>query len=1330
MNETMVGLRAMINEPKNLQQSSFPAPDIRKLNESIKKSPLPQVNTATNLPELGNKENAGHQSDPPYPATWLAPKMAQAGQLLSSENVSASSINFARNVGEGMITQQINDWLNQKGTSRVTFGTDKLITGDLLLPLIDREDYLFFSQFGLHSNDARNFANLGVGFRQHSNGWMYGVNSFYDFDYTGNNARVGIGGEAWTDYLKLAVNAYYGLTSWHQSPLKSMEDYEERPAKGVDLRAEGWLPSLPQFGAKLRYERYFGEDILLGTASGPDALKDDPQALTLGLTYTPVPLLTLSGERSLGDINESRLFLNLNYRFGVPLWQQLDPAWVDVQRSLVGSKYDFVDRNYEIVMQYRKQVLIALSLPAKFTAEAGDIVNIPISVTRAKHGIDRIQWSASANFTANGGSWRQLSLSGLEVHVPAYIFNRSKAANPAQSYTLTAVAIDKNGNRSAPASTVVEVMPSAKTIQQLNVTPGVAQPADNNHLFTISAKAIDRDGKPLAAQHIRFDISHPVRSRNAAAITLFAGDSSDNSSLSVNTDGQGVATVNVKSRSAGEATVVATMDNGNSSSAKVSFVADATTAKLADLVVVTNNAIADGKQANELRATVTDVNGNPLENYAVDFSASNGAIPQSSNIAMTDRSGHATLRLTSTHVATSTITVNANSTTLSKTVDFIFDLATVGIVDSSVTQDALADGVDNNIMRVKVADANNNPVAGMSIQFVPQNPVNVTPAQMVTDQQGIAQAVLTSRRAGTFTVTATRLGTSDTTKVETRFIADENTIQLDDATLQIDPDGAVANGIASNGIAVTVADANGNPLAGKEVIFSVEQGAALSTLSAMTDNAGKASVTVTSKKAGGYMVTATVGKNSVSKKTTFVADSKTAQILPSNLLIKPDRAPANGATTDIATAIVTDAYGNRVAGAKVAFIVSPSPVTTDLPSLTTVQETTDVDGKAIASLTSLRSGRFPVTASVNGTSASYPATFIGDAATAAISSVALEGTTTDKVANGTDNFIFKTTVRDINGNPVSGASVKWTQNKGAAVTIDTDSVTDDDGIAVATLQSTHSEVDVVQVTASLDGIKLVDADKTVNFAAQLVQLNGAVWGNGVVWGSTRPLIVPGAVVKLYQSKGDSQPAYSVTTNASGNFVLQVKQGRYVVEVSSPDFLPYETTLDLTTVTSFSQDFTITQRLNGARARIVLTWGQTPINLDSHLMVPPPASAPNGGRLHVSTSDKAPAGADASLYKDGRDGGPEEITVKVMHPGSYCYSVLNARPDTGTSMSQAKVTLTLADGTEYNWDVDKDSGSVTDLLWYVFKINVAQNGDVSIQSVDQTTPGSSPDFDGC
>ena len=131
------------------------------------------------------------------------------------------------------------------------------------------------------------------------------------------------------------------------------------------------------------------------------------------------------------------------------------------------------------------------------------------------------------------------------------------------------------------------------------------------------------------------------------------------------------------------------------------------------------------------------------------------------------------------------------------------------------------------------------------------------------------------------------------------------------------------------------------------------------------------------------------------------------------------------------------------------------------------------------------------------------------------------------------------------------------------------------------------------------------------------------------------------------------------------------------------------------------------------------------------MVPPPSTNPGGQRIHVYNASKVPANADAFLNQDVEKGyGPEIMIIKRMHPGAYCYSVNNHRPDLGPLMVGAKVKVELPDGRAYTWAVENASGAPSDLLWHVVKINVDQNGDAAIQPVNKIVPGSTFNYDGC
>lgn len=97
--------------------------------------------------------------------------------------------------------------------------------------------------------------------RQNVGNWLLGGNAFYDYDFTRGHRRLGLGTEAWTDYLKFSGNYYHPLSDWKDS--EDFDFYEERPARGWDIRMESWLPFYPQLGAKLVYEQYYGDEVAL-----------------------------------------------------------------------------------------------------------------------------------------------------------------------------------------------------------------------------------------------------------------------------------------------------------------------------------------------------------------------------------------------------------------------------------------------------------------------------------------------------------------------------------------------------------------------------------------------------------------------------------------------------------------------------------------------------------------------------------------------------------------------------------------------------------------------------------------------------------------------------------------------------------------------------------------------------------------------------------------------------------------------------------------------------------------------------------------------------------
>ncbi|HGC3472455.1 TPA: inverse autotransporter beta domain-containing protein [Escherichia coli] len=187
----------------------------------------------------------------------VAQTAVEAGRVLQGSNSDDAARQLLTSQASGQAADAVTQWLNQFGTAKTQLSVDsdfslKGSSLDVLLPFYNTPKNVLLTQLGMRDNDGRFTTNAGLGHRYFTdNGWILGYNVFYDVDWRNTNRRYGIGVEAWRDYLKLSANGYKRLSDWRQSP--TVTDYDERPADGWDIRAEGWLPAYPQLGGKLVY---------------------------------------------------------------------------------------------------------------------------------------------------------------------------------------------------------------------------------------------------------------------------------------------------------------------------------------------------------------------------------------------------------------------------------------------------------------------------------------------------------------------------------------------------------------------------------------------------------------------------------------------------------------------------------------------------------------------------------------------------------------------------------------------------------------------------------------------------------------------------------------------------------------------------------------------------------------------------------------------------------------------------------------------------------------------------------------------------------------------
>ncbi|MDR5927608.1 Ig-like domain-containing protein, partial [Escherichia coli] len=178
----------------------------------------------------------------------------------------------------------------------------------------------------------------------------------------------------------------------------------------------------------------------------------------------------------------------------------------------------------------------------------------------------------------------------------------------------------------------------------------------------------------------------------------------------------GTVEISVTSQTAGISAVTASI-NSSSQSRDVTFIADVRTAKIAELEVIRDNAVADGSTANTLQVKVTDANGNALAGQTVSVLADNGATVAPTVI--TEPDGTVEISVTSQTAGISAVTASINSSSQSRDVTFIADVRTAKIAELEVIRDnAVADGSTANTLQVKVTDANGNTLAGQTVSVL------------------------------------------------------------------------------------------------------------------------------------------------------------------------------------------------------------------------------------------------------------------------------------------------------------------------------------------------------------------------------------------------------------------------------------------------------------------------------------------------------------------------------------------------------------------------------------------------------------------------------------
>lgn len=129
--------------------------------------------------------------------------------------------------------------------------------------------------------------------------------------------------------------------------------------------------------------------------------------------------------------------------------------------------------------------------------------------------------------------------------------------------------------------------------------------------------------------------------------------------------------------------------------------------------------------------------------------------------------------------------------------------------------------------------------------------------------------------------------------------------------------------------------------------------------------------------------------------------------------------------------------------------------------------------------------------------------------------------------------------------------------------------------------------------------------------------------------------------------GNNQTILPITSGSDGSYMISnVPAGNYTLEVSGAGFSTTFQTVISAGASSGGQNIFVSPTLDSGEVRVVLSWGQYPQDLDSHLEYGDSTCLDGGKKCQVVWNDTSKLGGDLTLDVDVTTGfGPETVTIK-------------------------------------------------------------------------------------
>ncbi len=239
-----------------------------------------------------------------------------------------------------------------------------------------------------------------------------------------------------------------------------------------------------------------------------------------------------------------------------------------------------------------------------------------------------------------------------------------------------------------------------------------------------------------------------------------------------------------------------------------------------------------------------------------------------------------------------------------------------------------------------------------------------------------------------------------------------------------------------------------------------------------------------------------------------------------------------------------------------------------------------------------------------------------------------------------------------------------------------------------------------QVTCkALDGVGASDV------ATVSIRVVGGII-SGIVTNAVNGAILEGAIVTIGNS--------SVMTNDSGeyNFYLAIQSGTYQVSAMIDSFCSYDGSFEIPEGYSsslFTYNFSLSPFPEPGEIRMVLNWGSTPSDLDSHLKTP----EIEGSTHHIMYSNRGSADSApfATLDIDDTNGyGPETMTIKQAFSGTYIYYIYQY--SSSGSFQESGGSIQIYNSPTCDGETIQVPNDGSGRYWYVCDID-GESGDITV-----------------